>query len=222
MTTTQWVIGLIVALIGGGAMGAVITALVTKHRNRRQPVGNKIEFFPVLRKTPKFPSLKAILMDETSSGSGPGVSVDNLYLARITVVNNGNQDINEFKFGVTLKGTDQAINVITETPDRHHIMSLETPVSLASHKGSLDFICLPFNRKETYIANVYIITGGVPNEIQLSSPHSTQFVELPKTSDATTLMRQFKWMIIFDVVIMILFALAGVYLAAKGFSLDSK
>lgn len=170
---------IVASLISGGAMGALITAAITNYRNRRQPVGYRIEFLPVLQKTPNFPSLRAILMDETSSGSGPGHTVENLYLARLTVVNKGNQDMEEFKYGATLGGTDQAINVITETPDRHHIMTLETPVSLSQPSNIIDFTCRPFNRKEPYIANIYFTASGAHNEIKLSSPHSTQFGELP-------------------------------------------
>jgi hypothetical protein len=170
---------IVASLIGGGAMGALITATITYYRNRRQPVGYKIEFLPVLQKTPNFPSLRAILMDETSSGSGPGHTVENLYLARITVINRGNQDMGEFKYGATLGGTDQAINVISETPDRHHVMTLETPVSLSQPSSIVDFTCRPFNRKEPYIANVYFTASGIHSEIKLSSPHSTKFEELP-------------------------------------------
>lgn len=168
-----WLVG----ILGGGAMGALITAFVTYRRNKRQPITQKIEFFPVLHRTPNFPSLRAILMDETNSGSGPGVTVENLYLGRVTIINQGNQDIPEFRFGVTLTGEDEAINVITETPDRHHSMALERPVSLANPSKELDFVVKPFNRKEPYIANIYFRTKDIHSDILLSSSHSSQFVD---------------------------------------------
>jgi hypothetical protein len=172
----QWFLLLITAL-SGGAMGALITAFIGYRRNKRQPIAQKIEFFPVLYRTPNFPSLRAILMDETDSGSGPGVAVENLYLARITISNEGNQDIPEFRFGATLTGNDEGINVITESPDRHHSMVLVTPVSLAHPRKELDFKVTPFNRKEPYIANIYFRTKEIHSEIKLSSPHSSKFVE---------------------------------------------
>jgi hypothetical protein len=116
-------------------------------------------------------------MDETDSESGPGVAVENLYLGRITITNYGNQDIPEFRFGATLTGDDEAINVITESPDRHHSIVLETPVSLAHPRKEIDFKVTPFNRKEPYIANIYFRTKEIHSEIKLSTPHSSKFVE---------------------------------------------
>jgi hypothetical protein len=75
------------SLLGGGAIGAIITAAVATHRARVQPVGQRIEVSPLF----------------TSSFSGssfnPSVTVSvgttefkfpNLYVADIQVVNRGN------------------------------------------------------------------------------------------------------------------------------------
>jgi hypothetical protein len=48
MTTDKW-LPIVAALVGGGAMGAVITAVVTSFRNRIQPVDYRIEVSPVLQ-----------------------------------------------------------------------------------------------------------------------------------------------------------------------------
>lgn len=84
MTQAQW-IALIAGLLGGGAMGAIITAIVTKHRNRRQPIGYAIEIIDIFKKNLEIPSLQAILMIGDNPGSGPGFAFENLSIARITV-----------------------------------------------------------------------------------------------------------------------------------------
>jgi len=93
----------IATLLGGGAMGAIITAVVTNFRNRQQPIGYETELVEVIKKNPDFPSLRALIM--SGDDSGPGLAISNLSMARITIVNKGNQDIVEFKFGVTLTET---------------------------------------------------------------------------------------------------------------------
>jgi hypothetical protein len=48
MTSQQW-LQIVAALLGGGAAGAIITALVSAYRNRVQPVGYKTEVIQVFR-----------------------------------------------------------------------------------------------------------------------------------------------------------------------------
>ena len=53
------VIAIIGSLLGGGAMGAVITLLVSRHRSKRQPVGFSIEIIDIFKQNPEIPSLRA-------------------------------------------------------------------------------------------------------------------------------------------------------------------
>lgn len=176
MTESQWII-LFASFFTGGAFGAVITAVVTKYRNRRQPVGYEMEVIKVFQKNPDYPSLHAVLM-VGGNPNGPGYAVDNLAIARITLINKGNQDIELFNFGVTLEGTDEAVDIRMETPDRHHVMKSLTEVGFDNRKKELDFTCQPFNRGEPYISSIYFTYCESPGLIQLSSPHSTKFVEI--------------------------------------------
>jgi hypothetical protein len=182
MTESQWII-LVASFFTGGAAGAIITAAVTKYKNRRQPVGYIKETIEIFKKNLELPSLQAILMIG-ESGGGPGIAFENLSVARITVINKGNEDIEEFKFGITLTGENKAVDLKWETPDRHHVLTLLTPVGLSTTpRKELDFTLKPFNRGEPYIVNVYYTYTDVPGSIKLSSSHSTQFIEMGITSE---------------------------------------
>lgn len=170
------------ALLGGGAMGAIITATITYYRNRRQPVSYKKEVIEVFKKNPDYDSLQALLM-VGSNPSGPGFPVDNYSVARFTLTNKGNQDIGEFEFGVTLEGSNEAVDIKVGAPDRHHVMKVLTSVSLATPTKELDFILQPFNRGDTYSFNVYFTYKDSAGQIHLSSPHSTKFSEIISTGD---------------------------------------
>ena len=122
MTTTQWVIGLGVTLIAGGAMGALISAYVSYKRNKRQPVVYTMEIIDIFRKGTNFPRLAKLMVTEHPLGFGEERSVDNLSLARIKVTNKGNQDIKEFTFGsLWIREIRQ---LISGFPDLTVIMSL--------------------------------------------------------------------------------------------------
>ena len=125
------------------------------------------------------PSLQAILMIGENPGSGPGFAFENLSIARITMINKGNQDIEEFSFGVTLKGDNKAVDVKLETSDRHHTITLLTPSGLRNPpKQELDFTLKPFNRSESYSLNIYFTYTDIQGSIELSSSHSTRFIEI--------------------------------------------
>jgi hypothetical protein len=90
------------SIIGGGAVGAVITAFVTKHRNKRQPVSFTKERIGVFRYNPDTPFLQAALTltTEEKEGVHTAVPIKNLSIEQITLRNTGNADISEFKFGL--------------------------------------------------------------------------------------------------------------------------
>jgi hypothetical protein len=174
MTTTQWVIGLIAALIGGGAMGAVITALVTRHRNRRQPIGYSKDIINAFKHEPEFSSLQIVLMENDN----PQILAKSLSIARFTFINKGNQDMEQFNFGITLGGTSIAVQTKEETPDRHHIFRVLKGASVINPTNELDFELQPFNRGEKYSLSVYFTYNDSPGPVDISTHHSTTFVEL--------------------------------------------
>jgi len=170
------------SLIGGGAVGAIIAAVVTTYRNRIQPVGRRVEILPLL----------------TSSFSGsvlkPGVTVSdgtsdykfsNLYVADVQVVNRGNRDNPTFGFGMTLSTGDTAVHVEPYGLDRHHAASLATPVTPAKPSGTLDFVLKPFNRGDSYTLKVFIVAGGSqPGPITIGSSEPVRFTDMPTLSES--------------------------------------
>lgn len=222
MADVQWV-PVIAALLGGGAMGAIIAALVTHYRNRRQPVGYKKEIIEIFRKHPQYNSLRALLAlggtpPAVGSGSGSGfqpgsqgVLVDNFSIVRYTLINKGNQDIGEYEFGVTLEGSNKAVDVKVEAPDRHHKMIVVTPVSLNDQRNEIDFILQPFNRKDSYSVNIYFSYNDSAGPIELSSPHATNFVDLGSPKDLTAILRHESiLLLVFIIVLLLTLLLSGI------------
>lgn len=183
MSTTQWIIGLLVAAAFSGTMGAAITLLVTHRRNKRQPVVHTKEIIHIFRKNKDFEKLEAkLLVKDGPLENAPVRSVDYLSLVRIKVTNKGNQDIEEFIFGVTLKGSNKVVDIRMSAPDRSHSMTIDFPDAAdESFVNKPDFTLKPFNRGETYLVDIYFSYEGTPGEIELSSAHSTKFVEDSET-----------------------------------------
>lgn len=122
MPEINW-LQLVVALLGGGAAGAVIAAIVSAHRARRQPVGSRIEIVPVFRPSGSAAQLQAAI---AVTHAGKTVTFQNLFLAEIQVVNKGNRDLDELNFGATLGDGDRCIYVDATPPDRHHQVTQRT------------------------------------------------------------------------------------------------
>jgi hypothetical protein len=181
MTTTQWIIALIISFLGGGAVGAIINQAVTSYKNRRQPIGYKLEVLEIFDKT-KVYGTKAVITIEAEERSDGRVAliVETLSVARLRLVNQGNQDIPEFLFGVSL-GENEAFRYKETTQDKHHKVVCLTPPSPnpTGLKTELDFKLMPFNRNEEYYIDIYF-TYDVPppDKITLSTPHPVRFVEI--------------------------------------------
>jgi hypothetical protein len=129
-----WWLPIAPGILGGGAMGAVITAVVTHFRNRIQPVGYQIQILPIFVGAGELGTLalRVIFTDEEKSSW----AFDNLYVMQIDVENRGNQDKENFDFGITLSSDAKAIFVITTTQDRHHKVQ---DLSKASPSKAYDF-----------------------------------------------------------------------------------
>src|ERR1039458_2519527 len=87
------------ALIGGGAAGAIITAIVTSYRNRIQPVRYRMKTVPVFSKAPRSSTIETVV---TLRANGQGYDFANLHLTELSIVNSGNQNIKEFTIGKTI------------------------------------------------------------------------------------------------------------------------
>ena len=145
---------IIVGLIGGGAVGAIITATVSSIRSRRQPVGSAIGILPVFRPRGSSGQLEAAIIVTQGTQTS---TFKNLFLVEVQLINRGNRDLDEFKFGVTLDDGDRCIYVETTHPDRYHVVEQLTPVTPTEPRGAIDFSLRPFNRRDLYSFRLYVV-----------------------------------------------------------------
>jgi len=166
------------ALLGGGAAGALITAVVSIYRARPQPVGRRIDVVPVFRPSGNAEQLEAVI---ALTHTGKTVTFKNLFLAEVQVVNKGNHDLDELKFGVTLGDGDRCVFVEATPPDRHHNVSLGGPVTPDAPQHEIDFVLKPFNRRDSYLFKLYLVIPEgrrKPQDIVLGSASPIRFVSM--------------------------------------------
>ncbi len=164
-------------------MGAVLNNLVVAYRNRRQPIGFRVEVLPVFTGTLGTSSMAAAL---TITDGDHAVETDNLFLLEFQIVNRGNQDFSKFAAGFSLDVGEAALHIEAEAPTRHHGFSLTTELSPASPSRDFDFALAPFNRADLYTLRAYVVTTGgqVPTgNAKASSPEAVKFVGMPTLSE---------------------------------------
>ena len=182
MDKVNWV-HVIVALIGGGAAGAIINTVVSAYRERLQPVGRRIEVLPVFKHSSDETSIAAHI---AITHEGTTTTFNNLYIVDVQVINRGNKNIDEFEFGVTLASGDNCIFVELFPPDRHHAFQQATPITPQAPLSEIDFKLKPFNRRDSYSLKMYIVVPEgktEPAKIELSSPSPIKFVDMPSVSE---------------------------------------
>lgn len=220
MQTDKWYwVPWVVAILGGGAMGAVITAYIANRKNKRQPVEYTKEIIDIVRKKEDFPKYAKLVMTEHPLGFGEEKSVENLSLVRISIKNKGNQDINEYNFGITLEGENKAVDVRFKGTDRHHKITMGIP-GFAINEGpkepvtEIDFTMTPFNRGDTYDVDIYFSYEGSRGEVTLSSPDATVLVPAGPSSPAVALVisgSKQVWMFMIIMIVLLLGLLFGLY-----------
>ena len=174
----QIIIG-IVALVTGGLAGSFLTILYNIVRNRIQPVGKRVELVTVFGE--KLAESRLDAKVTITGEAGTQYPFENLFLYEIQIINKGNQDIGEFKFGITLKDGDKAIFLEGESPSRHHIID-HTPIHPAIQQHEIDIVLKPFNRKDNYSFRLYVVVPASkrqPSEIELYSSLPIRFVNMP-------------------------------------------
>jgi hypothetical protein len=85
-----------IALISGGAVGAIITAVVGSYKGRIQPVRYQTSTVPIFARVPKTQGIETLVVLRQNDNDYP---FTNLYFTELSIVNAGNQDIKEFTFG---------------------------------------------------------------------------------------------------------------------------
>lgn len=169
------------ALLGGGAVGAVITAFVTSYKSRVQPIGKRVEVSPLFTSEfggPTF-STSVTVSDGTTDYKFP-----NLHLAEIQLVNRGNRDLAAFTFGITLSGSDRAVHVDPQSLDRHHMATLKVACTPASPSSVLDFELRPLNRGDSYTIRLFLVVGGTePQPLVIGTSEPVRFTEIPSVAE---------------------------------------
>ncbi len=172
------------SLLGGGAIGAIITAIITNHRNRIQPIGKDVNIETVFSPGKIF---KDHLTKITFSGVDDNYHFDNLYLVRIEMINEGNKDYPEFNFGITLPDYAKAINIKSSGEDRHHTISVSQNIDFSSPTRIIDCNLTPFNRKDIYNISLFVTCTGnnVISNVDISTDMPIRFKEIQIISETT-------------------------------------
>jgi len=173
----EW-LKLIIPILSGGALGAIITLVVTNYRNRVQSIGYRLSIDPVF-----FPN---ILTDKsitkiTFSGQDKVYDFDNLFSATIKFQNIGNKDLNELIIGITAKDEISILRADIISQDRHHIGSNQTELNYDNLKSELDVELKPLNRKDIYEIKLLLTIRKEKIEfedISFSSPSPVKFKPL--------------------------------------------
>ena len=175
MSETPW-IGILVALLGGGAMGAIIKILFDLKQGRIQKIGQRLKIFPLFHHESSYHGFTAVV---SVTHDGATAEYRNLFVADLTVKNRSNRDFGEFEFGVAFRG-DECIHVAWEDPDQHHALSLVEPVSPSSPKSDLKLRARPFNRTDSYSVRLYLTSAREerdPRPPKLTSPYPIRFID---------------------------------------------
>jgi hypothetical protein len=191
MTTQQW-IAIGASLLGGGAVGAIITAIVTSHRNRIQPVYYTTEYINLYHEVPNiYTKSSAITIKNELVITRDNVNheYENPLIIRLRLINVGNRDMDKFQFGITLltEGVADAKVVYceSETEDRHHKVIIESSVDLMKPSKEVDFLLAPFNRGDIYTFTFFVTKSSNSTEIPSIQPSTScpvKFVKKPIVS----------------------------------------
>jgi len=171
------------ALLGGGAMGAIINAILTSYRNRVQPVGQRTDVIAIFSRTLDDTALPTAI---TVEDGGVEHRFTNLFIAEVVITNRGNRDIKDFRLGITLDDGDSAINATAKGADRMHVAEQLTKVCPATSSDTIDFILTPFNRRDSYSLKLWLVAPdgkAAPGAIKFSSDEAVRFVRMPTVAE---------------------------------------
>lgn len=164
-------------LLGGGAMGAMITASVSAFRSRKQPILYGIETYPLYGGDELDESIE---LRVSLTDGGTHFSYDNMHVVYIHFQNKGTQDLQSLIIGVTLPSEHKIIKAAYDTPSRHHAVNRNVEISPASPVSEVDFTLGPLNRADGFGITLYVVdeSSGQTEigDVELSSPHAVRFV----------------------------------------------
>ncbi|SRR5258708_1393531 len=186
-TSGAYWITIVASLLGGGAAGAIITAIVNALKNRKQTIAYRIEIIPIFSGGMFGGSdIVATLTLSSILKVGYAQNIPNLVVANIEVANRGNRDYPEFKIGLTFSDGDVALHCAVGLMDRHHQAQIRTQLGPGAPTGEIDFLLVPFNRKDQYKFTLYVVArdgAGKLGKINLGSPAPVTFNQVPTVAE---------------------------------------
>lgn len=203
MTIPHW-LPIVATLAGGGAMGAIINSLVANYRNKVQPIYCSKEYTSVFNHSflglSKINSDLGVSAEVTISeiNGNTNYSYENLSVIKLRLVNIGNKDMDEFKFGATLGEEDRVLYIDEKSSDRYHKIEVLTPTTFLKPKREIDFVLKPFNRKDEYNINLFVFSRdnkSIPDEIQISTPHPVKIASTRPLNTAAKIAFEIAWKI---------------------------
>jgi hypothetical protein len=171
---------------GSSTAGALIYAALSAYRQRRQPIGHRVDVFPAFD-TPLGNCCSRSQL--TLSDGQQAYSYKDLRLLQIFISNEGDVSFQEFTFGVALSEGDTAVFVEVQSDDRQHRVKQLTPISFAEPKSVLDFLLLPLNRGDSYSLRLWVLLAEgkrQPGPMTFSSPLEVRFVQMPTVEEVLT------------------------------------
>lgn len=169
------------SILGGGAVGAIITSLVTSYKARVLPIAKRVEVLPLF--TSNFGGSDFDTSVTVSDGN-TDYKFPNLHVAEVQLVNRGNRDLATFNFGITLSTTDKVVHVEPQARDRHHVATLKGTCTPASPSTVLDFELRPLNRGDSYTLRLFIVSGATePKPMTIGSSEPVRFTEIPSIAE---------------------------------------
>lgn len=172
----------ILTLLGGGAAGSIITLLTTSIKNRIQPVSCREEILPIFKKTLS----ESSLINVSIINDGRMYQFQNLFLINIQITNQGNKDILEFPFGITLGPYDKIVYIEKHSSDRFHSINQVQTITPEIASNEIDFILEPFNRRDSYFIKLYVVITEVkdePEKPKYGSSYPVKFIKTPTVNE---------------------------------------
>ena len=171
-----------IASLSSAAIGALIQAAVSTYRNRKQPIGIRVDVYP------KFdaPLGSSLGTQITFSDGQKDYKYDDLRLVGIRINNQGDQDFNPFKLGITLPDTHVGVYAETQSPDHQHQVQQLTPLTFAEPQSHIDFVLHPLNRGDAYSLRLLVLASGEDSNLEntsFSSSQAIRFVNLPSIEE---------------------------------------
>jgi hypothetical protein len=181
MEEINW-LQVLIGFISGGAFGAIIKIIVDNRKNSIQPISKNIDLTRIF-------DSKESPLDHTKIELKDGDSTEtftSLYSCKLRIINTGNNDYPNFRFGITAKNNTKIIRAETDVIDRHHKSEIENKnPDLNSQVAEVDFQLSPLNRKDYYIINLLLTNDSKQinvNDIELSTTEPIKWVDSDSTS----------------------------------------